>query len=114
MKKILPSQLSFEELMEMMNSQEEAPSNEITEFMNDIVPFLTHYGITPGDMPVSKKLLYKLYQTYSKAPANKQEFSLKVGEYITDKSSTYYYINQDNFAISKHLYAEQKKKDKTK
>jgi hypothetical protein len=61
MKKILPSQLTYEELMEVMNSQDDyiPPVEQITDYFNDIVPFLTNYGITPGETPVSKKLLYK-------------------------------------------------------
>ena len=114
--KILPSQLTYEELMSVMNSPDDfTPKVEqITDFHNDIVPFLTNYGITPGNTPVSKKLLFNLYKTYSKQPATNKEFQLQVGQYITDKTSTYYYINQDNFAISQHLYKETKKKEKTK
>lgn len=111
--KILPSQLSYEELINLLDSNDSQPT-EILEYMNDVVPFLTNYGITPGDSPVSKKLLYKLYKTYSKNPVENNEFSLKVGEYIPQKSKEYYYINQDNFAISKHIYKESDKKDKTK
>jgi hypothetical protein len=116
MKKILPSQLTYEELMEVMNSQDDyiPPVEQITDYFNDIVPFLTNYGITPGETPVSKKLLYKLYKTYSKNPATNQEFQTKVGEYIVARSDQYYYINQDNFAISKHIYKETKKIEKTK
>lgn len=114
--KILPSQLTYEELMEVMNSPDDyiPQVEQITDFNNDVVPFLTNYGITPGETPVSKKLLYNLYKTYSSQPATNNEFQIKVGQYITDNSSTYYYINQDNFAISKHIYKETKKREKTK
>ncbi len=99
----------------MLNSEDvPAESTQITEFSDDVTPFLTTYEITPGDMPVSKKLLYKLYKTYSKAPIEQAHFNLKVGEYIADKSDKYYYINKDNFAISKHIYQQEKKIDKTK
>ena len=112
--KILPSQLSYEQLMNLLDCSESEQDNEILEYMNDVVPFLTNYGITPGDTPVSKKLLYKLYKTYSKNPIGSVEFNIKVGEYISHKSPSYYYINQDNFAISKHIYKESEKRDKTK
>lgn len=117
MKKILPSQLTYEELMEVMNSSDEEiqPNvTQITDFNNDIVPFLTNYGITPGETPVSKKLLYKLYKTYSKYPHSNMEFQTEVSNYISDRNAQYYFINQDNFAISKHLYKETKKIEKTK
>jgi hypothetical protein len=112
--KILPSQLSYEELINLLDSNEQEPTNEILEYMNDVVPFLTNYGITPGETPVSKKLLYKLYKTYSKNPIQSFEFNSKVGEYITEKTNQYYYINKDNFAISAYIYQESQKKDKTK
>ena len=112
--KILPSQLSYEELINLLGSSESEPTEQILEYMNDVVPFLTNYGITPGNVPVSKKLLYKLYKTYSKNAIAISEFSTKVGEYIADKSSYYYYINYDNFAISKYIYSETEKRDKTK
>jgi hypothetical protein len=113
--KILPSQLSYEELLNILDSSDPQPKIEqILEYTNDVVPFLTNYGITPGDTPVSKKLLYKLYKAYSKNPIIPVDFNTKVGEYITEKSNQYYFINQDNFAISKHIYKEIDKKDKTK
>jgi hypothetical protein len=112
--KILPSQLSYEELINLLGSSEPEPTEQILEYTNDVVPFLTNYGITPGNVPVSKKLLYKLYKTYSKNAILINEFSTKVGEYITDKSTLYYYINYDNFAISKYIYSETVKRDKTK
>jgi hypothetical protein len=112
--KILPSQLSYEELINLLGSSEPEPTEQILEYTNDVVPFLTNYGITPGNVPVSKKLLYKLYKTYSKNAILINEFSTKVGEYITDKSTLYYYINYDNFAISKYIYSETAKRDKTK
>lgn len=111
--KILPSQLSYEELINLLDS-EETKTTEIIEYMNDIVPFLTNYGITPGNTQVSKKLLYKLYKMYSKNPVSAFDFNTKVGEYITENNANYYYINQDNFSISRHIYKESEKKDKTK
>jgi len=113
--KILPSQLSYEELLNILDSSESSnPIEPILEYMNDVVPFLTNYGITPGNTTVSKKLLYKLYKAYSKNPITISEFNTKVGEYITDKTTQYYFINQDNFAISRHIYKEIEKRDKTK
>lgn len=113
--KTLPSQLSYEELLNILDSSESSnPIEPILEYMNDVVPFLTNYGITPGNTTVSKKLLYKLYKAYSKNPITISEFNTKVGEYITDKTTQYYFINQDNFAISRYIYKEIEKRDKTK
>lgn len=113
--KILPSQLTYEELLDLLDSSDTSNlAQPILEYTNDVVPFLTNYGITPGNTPVSKKLLYKLYKAYSKNPITISDFNTKVGEYITDKTTQYYFVNQDNFAISRHIYKEIEKRDKTK
>jgi hypothetical protein len=113
MTKILPSQLTYEQLMSVLEDEDSAADNEILESYNDVVPFLTNYNITPGDTPVSKKLLYKLYKTYSTEPMTNIEFAIQVGEFVEAKNM-FYYLNIDNFAVSKHIYMEQNKIDKTK
>jgi len=97
----------------LSDDEDSAADNEILESYNDVVPFLTNYNITPGDTLVSKKLLYKLYKTYSTEPMNSMEFAMQVGEFVEAKGM-FYRINIDNFAVSKHIYAEQNKIDKTK
>jgi len=111
--KILPSQLTYEQLMSVLGGDDSDADEQVLESYNDVVPFLTNYNITPGDTPVSKKLLYKLYQTYSTEPMDKLAFARQVGEFVEPKGM-FYYLNMDNFAISKHIYMGQNKIDKTK
>lgn len=115
MHKLLPSQLSEEEILALLASEDEADEKtvEIFDYNDDIVPFLSFYNITPGHTPVSKKLLYKLYKTYSKQPVEQTIFNTKVGTFIAP-SGPYYKLNMDNFAISNHIYKAEKTKDKTK
>lgn len=114
MSRILPSQLTEEEILALLDSEEVVEEKAaIFDYNDDIVPFLSFYKITPGKTPVSKKLLYKLYRTYSKHPLDQKEFSIKVGKFVIPRGA-YYDLNMDNFAISAHLYQAEKTRDKTK
>jgi hypothetical protein len=115
MSRILPSTLTDEEILALLDA-EDVPeqSKQIFEFGdNDVVAFLTNYNIIPGDALVSKKLLYKLYSIYSKEPLSSTEFNIQVGRFLTPHRGNYA-INLDNFAISNHIYKEEKTRDKTK
>lgn len=110
----LPSQLSDEELLALLDSDDVVETTtEIFEYSDDIVPFLSKYNITPGPTPVSKKLLYNLYKTYSSQPMNTIEFNTRVGNFVTP-TRQFFYLNTDNFAISKHIYEAETRIDKTK
>lgn len=116
MSKLLPSRLSEEELLALLDAEDEAPVAvaQVFEYNDDIVPFLSFYAITPGHTPVSKKLLYKLYKAYSKNPVDSRNFNIQAGLYLSDHGPEHYNLNTDNFAISKHIYQAEKTKDKTK
>lgn len=114
--KILPSQLTYEELLAAMEDAPEAV-DEVLEHSDDIVPFLSYYGVQPGETLVSKRLLYKLYRTYSKNPIPQHQFILAVGDFISSKRAggrQFFCLNQDNFAISQAIFKSQKKIEKTK
>lgn len=114
MSKILPSQLSEAEILALLDSEEEfEPQAEIFDYTDDIVPFLGFYKITPGVTLVSKKLLYKLYKTYSKQPLPQLDFNIQVGRFIAPSAQNYK-LNMDQFAISNHIYKAEKTRDKTK
>jgi hypothetical protein len=114
MSKILPSQLTEAEILALLDSEEDnEPQAEIFDYTDDIVPFLGFYKITPGVTLVSKKLLYNLYQTYSKQPLPLLDFNIQVGRFLTP-SRHHYSINMDQFAISNHIYKAEKTRDKTK
>lgn len=115
MPKILPSQLTDEEILALLESEEEVEvvAAEVFDYEGDIVPFLSFYNITPGKTQVSKKLLYKLYKAYSKQPIDKLNFTTQLGNFITHDRN-HFLINIDQFAISKHIYETEKTRDKTK
>lgn len=114
MSKLLPSQLTEEEILALLDSDDaEEQTVEIFNYKDDIVPFLSFYNITPGNTLVSKKLLYKLYKTYSKHPLEERSFNINVGQFVAP-TGAHYNINLDNFAISNHLYKAEKTRDKTK
>jgi hypothetical protein len=116
MPRVLPSQLTDEEILTLLEAEEKLWDEDIAkifDYNDDIVPFLSNYQITPGTTQVSKKLLYKLYKAYSKNPLDNLNFNVKAGTYLSHDRD-HYLINIDQFAISKHIYETQKTKDKTK
>lgn len=94
-------------------SESEDITTQVLEHETDVIPFLSHYNITPGATPVNKRLIYKLYkQFYSKDPVNSLQFHRTVGLFITsywNKSGGFYKLNQDNFTISAHMFKEHNK-----
>lgn len=114
--KTLPSQLSYEELIAAMADAPEV-ENEVLDYTDDVVPFLSNYNVTPGDNLVSKKLLYKLYKTYSNNPQDSVSFATRVGEFVSTKRAgpgEFYCLNQDNFRISQQIFKQDTKIEKTK
>jgi len=116
-KKTLPTAMTYEELLAAMQAEEnfsaeEEVSNtpvieEILEYENNVVPFLSHYNIQPGEMTVSKKLLYELYKKHVDEPLEPLQFHRIVGKFIghySNYSGNFYRINQNQFAISAHIF----------
>lgn len=104
MPKVLPSQLTDEEILALLESEDEVDVvvAQVFDYNDDIVPFLSFYNITPGDTPVSKKLVYKLYKTYSKQPLDKVTFITQVARFVSHRGD-HLFLNTDNFAISQHI-----------
>ena len=116
MPKVLPSQLTDEEILALLDAEDQLWDEDITkifDYNDDIVPFLSNYQITPGTTPVSKKLIYKLYRAYSKQPLDQHNFNIQIGKYISP-GRDHFLINMDQFVVSKHIYEAEKTRDKTK
>jgi hypothetical protein len=116
MSRILPSTLTDEEILALLDSEDvEEEVLQVFEYddVDDIVPFLTFYNITPGTTPVSKRLLHKLYKLHSKDPIELNFFNIQVGRFVPIVGANFL-LNMDNFAISSHIYKAEKTRDKTK
>lgn len=124
-KKILPTLLTEAELLAALDgefpvSETTDITTEVLEHNNDVIPFLSHYKITPGDTPVNKRLLYRLYKVYySQDPLPSLQFHHIVGQFLVyyyNRSGGFYKMNQDNFTISTHMFKEHNNKtiEKTK
>lgn len=70
--------ITDEELLKMLESAEE--SDEVVEYTNNVVPFLSKYNIKSGDERVPVKTLYKLYKVYTINYCDYRRFR----NYITD------------------------------
>ncbi len=91
----LPSELSEEELLKALESEEEI----IPQAPNNVVAFLLFYNITPGAFPVKSSVLYKLYTKHTKEPIGNFKFSVEAGKYIPHVNS-YFNINMSAFKIA--------------
>ncbi len=114
MSRLLPSQLTEEEILALLESDDvEEGTAEIFDYKDDIVPFMGFYKITPGNSLVSKRLLYKLYKAYSKQPLDNLNFNIQIGTYVSH-TKDHFHLNLDTFAISQAVYQAEKIRDKTK
>ena len=105
----LPSEFTTEELLELakdttFNKEER---DVITEHINDVVPFLSHFDIKPGTDIITKRFFYNLYKEWSTNPILKASFDDIISQYflIHQKGNKYYYlINKNSLQLSKRLY----------
>ncbi len=111
--------LTPEELLKLLEQEDdtsttESPkSEEITEYDNNVVPFLSHYNLVPGDKPLSKKLLYQLYKAHVEDPLNNLQFQKIVGkflDYYDNINGSFYKVNIDQFKVAKFIFEMRDKK----
>lgn len=105
LKNNLPNTLTQEELLKILK---EDPS-EIKEEDNqtdDILGFVSFFNLKPGKNLVPKKLIYQLYQYWSKAPISSNNFFNKFTLYFQPTGyghRTSFYLNLESINISKRL-----------
>lgn len=107
--KKLPSELSEEELLKSLDSDEVI----IPQAANNVVAFLLFYNIEPGAFPVRANVLYKLYTKHTKDPVPPGVFSREVGNYIKNVAS-YFHINKCSFKIADKTFQLLQSRTKTK
>lgn len=72
---------------------------------NDILDFLTFYGLEAGSRLIPITLVYNLYTKWSKTPLTKNKFNTQICHFLAkDPKSAYFLINQDVLKINKYLY----------
>lgn len=130
-KPILPSTATYEELLAAMEQEdivvaeevESAPQEipEVLEYDNNVIPFLSHYQIQPGEFLVSKSQLYSLYRQHVMDPIPQLNFHRIVGQFIghyRNHSGNFYKINLHQFKLSEYMFklrvGKIKKVDKSK
>jgi hypothetical protein len=107
--KRLPSSLSSEELLGQLDSADDDVLFDVEE--NDVVTFLTRLKITPGLIPVKKKLIFSYYIKWSHDCVPQKKFSTIVDRYYKTNNE-YIFVNQDAFKITKQLKGLHKSKTK--
>ena len=100
--KKLNSKLSEEELLTAINS-DSPETSRLPPHVEEVINFLTHFGIEEGKHSVTTELLFKLYFNWSKAPMPRKIFAETMKLYIP-KTNLVYKINLDKFNITKQLY----------
>lgn len=89
--KSLPHKLSNEDLLKAL--EKEDSREVILEGRNDVLPFLSHYNIEPGDYKVAKRAIFDLYRKWSDEPVTKTVFAREFTKYIPYEHSNFHFIN---------------------
>jgi hypothetical protein len=104
----LPHQIDTEDLLDALNDESDvSEQEEISEYFNDVIPFLSRFNIIPGENNVHASLIDKLYKAYSNNPVNKIQFALEINKhlpYYTNSKGKFFKININSINISKMLY----------
>lgn len=104
-KRLLPNDLSLEDLINTAESEEKAQESTI-EYDDDIVSFLLAFDIRQGTHAVSVKLFYNLYKKWSKAPVKKAKFDREVANFLIRHQkgpNVFYLIDKDVFKVSEEI-----------
>lgn len=81
MSKKLPHQITLEELLIALENTDDNTS-ELISYKNDVPNFLSKFKIEAGENFLRPRLLYKLYEIYSKEPVDKITFTKTCGDFI--------------------------------
>lgn len=89
--KKLPNKFTDAELLKALETEDER--DIILDGHNDVLPFLSHYNIEPGENKVSKRIIYQLYKAWSEEPLSRVGFGGEIHKYIPNEHSAYMLLN---------------------
>lgn len=87
--KLLPNNLSVEELLRLVDAAEDFP---LPKHTTDVSDFLSVFRFEKGDNEIYGKHLYTLYSLWSKKPVPDSKFALEIRKYAP-KRKEYYLLN---------------------
>ena len=88
--------LSTEELLEQVDQASDTNEVQITD---NVLIFLREFDLKPGAEKVKTKLLYKLYQAWTKNPLSFARFTLELSLHF-DRHKDFVLINYDSIKLS--------------
>lgn len=98
-KKVLPGHIDTETLMSQVESEVVEINQEETVHHN-ILEFISFYGIEPGENPIKKRVLYKMYDSWNKSNGyGANYFSLRMSELFKYEKGCYY-INLNSLTLT--------------
>lgn len=99
------NKLTEEELKALLKELPEDNKDKQDLSKNDVLDFLSYYGLEAGSHLIPYKLIYSLYQKWSKNPLSDLSFKYQVSYYLaTNNKGSYYLINQDVLKLNKYLF----------
>lgn len=99
-RKNLPNQVNDQDLLDALNQTEEVSFPTLATFkFPNVTLFLSTYKITPGDYPIKKALLYKLYKQWAHEPIKKTSFVHELHAHFI-YTQLDLYINHENFSMT--------------
>jgi hypothetical protein len=112
----LPNNATLEELLK---SIEESEDKNVVGITDDVLSFLSHFNILPGENLVLTSVVFDLYKNWSKDPISRAVFGLKINKHFFKHqkgNKIYYKINLDSFSVEKQtlIEIEKHKMDRTK
>lgn len=116
MAKKLPSEITTEELLSILEQEDEVvETSTVSIYGTDVLEFFSFYNIRKGTDSVSKPFLYRLYKLWSNAPVRVTLFRNEAARYL-DGNLRNHYVNQDVFQLSKRAQEilDKGKRDRTK
>lgn len=108
------SKLTDQELLEILNNPQEEPSERVTE--NNLPLFISTFGLEAGELPIPVKLVYRLYNLWSKEKVTEDTFykqmTLLLPVKREFKGKKCYLLNKETIKITESIYKLVKDKPK--
>lgn len=105
----LPNQIELEDLLNSFKNEDNTPTSSRILDYNEVLKFLTTFGIQPGDQLVHTSLIYEFYKQWTLEPKVTQTYvTNRIKRYIpleVKGNNKYFLINKDSIRLTDEVFS---------
>lgn len=104
-----PHTLKTDELLDLLEEAEKSPEpqeQDLSQYKNDILTFLSVFDIKQGTDYIKKNTLYSIYKVWSKRPLWKKDFLTEIDALFQSHGTSGYKINHNAIKLTHDAYVK--------